>query len=77
MKKTYLYIDIIIVFSTILRIVAHPWLEYLLAQLLNSFASQPASHCCLASDDNNQLLKSIVLSIERLPISRVSRRELI
>ena len=69
----FLHVDIIVVFSTVLSKVAHAWLEYLLSELLNSLASKPAPHGCLASYDDDELLKRVMLSVERLPASRVSR----
>ena len=75
--NTYLDINIIIILSAVLRIVTHTGLEDLLPQLSNSLASEPSSHSCLASDDNDELLKRVVLPVERLPIRRVSGGELV
>ena len=73
----YLDVDIVVVFSTVLSKVAHAWLEYLLSEFLNSLASKPASHRCLAPHYDDKLLKRVVLSVERLPASWVSRGELV
>ena len=58
-------------------VTSHTWLEDLLSQLLNSLTSEPSSHRGLASNNNDKLLKCVMLSVERLPICWVSRRKFI
>ena len=77
LSSHFLYVDIVVVLSSILGIVSHTWLEYLLTQFLDSFACDPASHRSLHPYNYNNLLESVVLSIKGLSIGWVSCCQLI
>ena len=73
----FLYVDIIVVLSSILGIMSHTWLEYLLTQFLDSFAGDPSSHGSLHPYNHDYLFESVVLSIKSLSIGWVPCCQLI
>ena len=77
LSSHFLYVDIVVVLSSILRIVSHTWLEYLLTQFLDSFAGDPSSHGSLHPYNHDYLLESVVLPIKSLSIGWVSSCQLI
>lgn len=68
----FLDVNIIIIFTAILWIMTHAWLEYLLSEFADLLTSEPASHRSLASDDNDEFIECVVPSIEGLAIGKVS-----